>query len=87
MEQNLALELHPGGRVLAASIQLTDASAKESFGLGRRLLVSPSLRLLSVFVGGQFDGPLQEACPIGSLDHRRRHFFLFPPQSATDWFI
>lgn len=99
VEEKFTLKLHPGGGiftwdswhrlicVLAAPIQLIDAFTKKSFCFwGPRLISSPCC-LLSIFVGGQFDRPLQEVFPVNPLDYCGCNLFLFPAQSAADWLV
>lgn len=99
MEKNLTLKLHLDGEIAnwnawrrlvclhAGPVQLTDSFTEKSFCFWWQHLITPSLCLLSILVGGQFDCPLQEVFPVNSLNYCCCHLFLFPAQSAADWLI
>lgn len=85
VQEDLALKLHLCSRSLL-SVQHTDPFIQMAFCL-RQQGASLALCLLTVLVGGQLDGALQQVFPVRSLDHRGCHLLLFPAQGAADRFV
>lgn len=86
MQDYLVLKLHllP---VQVIPVQQAKPSAQESVRLPLGRVPPDPCDLFPVLVGGQFKCPLQKALPVGSLDDRCCHFFLFPAQGAADWLV